>query len=744
VQAQARLVYEAAGWEIDASRRELRLRGAPVPVGSRAFEVLETLVKSAGQLITKDDLMERVWPGAIVEENTLQVHIYAIRKALGADRTLLRTHSRRGYRLLGDWIAREQGAGARRYDPAPAQPALRPLQTNLPVAVSELIGRAAVLQHLTDLLSAYRVVTLTGTGGIGKTRLALEAARFLLPIYANAVFWVELASLSDGNLQASAIARVLGLEIQENARSLRLLAQAVGNRRLLLVIDNCEHLIDHTANATENIIRLCPGVSVLATSREPLRIEGECIYRMLPLDVPAAGKRALDSSAIQLFIARMTEQPSEVRPDDRLEAIAAICRRLDGIPLAIEFAAARAAAIGVEQVLSHLDNRFALLTSGRRTALPRHQTLRAAFDWSYELLPEPERRLLRRLSVFPAGFTLEAAGAIMRGVDSGASAVIAGIANLVAKSLLASHDSAPDGRWRYLETIRAYALEELAGSGEGGEVARRHAEHYRDLLDGAEAQWESLPMAQLRANYGWQIDNVRAAIGWAFSPDGDALLGVALTTAAIPLWMQLSSLEESHSWTRRAIANLLATPNQDIRLEMKLQASLGNSLSIVGGSVTEIEAAWARTLHLAERLGDADHQLRALYGLWSLKDRGCVPIARQFLAVASTPIDRLLGEDMIAMSSHWLGDLVAPRHHFERVLAQDNVDETVTNPRIDGLVAERTLARKERRFADADRIRDALWNEGVILEDNADGTTTWRSVHRLPFEPILPSPRRRR
>jgi len=675
VQAQPQLVYETGAWELDAGRRELRRCGAPVPVGFRALEVFEALVKSAGELVTKDDLMGQVWPGAIVEENTLAVHISAIRKALGPDRDMLKTHSRRGYRLLGNWIAREQNASARSDDRASAQPVPRRPQGNLPVALSELIGRAAAVRRLTDLLSAYRVVTLTGTGGIGKTRLALEAARLLLPFYANDIFWVELASLSDGNLLAGAIASVLGLEV-ENALSVESVARAVGNRRLLLVIDNCEHLIDHAAEAAETIIRFCPAVSVLATSRELLRIEGECTYRVPPLDVPAPGEEVSAGSAIELFIARMMERRPDVQPDDRLATIAAICRRLDGIPLAIEFAAALAEVIGVEQVLSHLDDRLALLTGGRRTALPRHQTLRAALDWSYELLPEPERRLLRRLSIFPAGFTLAAAGAVMGDVDAGVPATITGIANLAAKSLVASDDATPVQRWRLLETIRAYALDKLAGSGEADAAARRHAEHYCDLLQRVEAEWESRPMAQLRSDYGWQIDNVRAAIDWAFSPGGDTLLGVALTTAAIPLWMQLSLLEECRGRGKRAIAALAPATDQHMRLEMKLQAALGASLAVVWEAVTETEATLARALHLAERLGDVDCQLRALHGLWLLKDREALAVARQFHAAASTPADRLLGEDMIAVSSHWSGDLATARQHFEHVLLHDDADHS--------------------------------------------------------------------
>jgi predicted ATPase/DNA-binding winged helix-turn-helix (wHTH) protein len=667
-------------WELDVIRRELRLDDQPVELGSRAFDILKVLAEAGGELVMKDEIMDRVWLGTIVEENALQVHISAIRKALGAHRDLLKSAYGRGYRLTGNWSIRKRDVpAAQRHHRVDSPVGLH--TNNFPSAAVDLIGRDAAAQYLIELLSRSRLVTLIGPGGIGKTVLALKVARSLFVGFEGDGFLVELASLSDPDLVPSAVARAVGLKLGAEAISAETVATALGARKLLLVLDNCEHLIDAAARLVETITRRCPQTWIVATTREILRVEGEHVYSVSPLEVPLRTQQdaatLLDLSAVQLFLARIGAQElGPVFRSDEVPAIAAICRALDGIPLAIEFAAARASILGVEEVARHLDERFRLLTSGRRTALPRHQTLRAALDWSYELLPEPERRLLRRLSVFPAGFTLDAASAIVRDVDADASVVIAGVANLVAKSLLVSHDSAPDGCWRYLETIRAYALEKLAGSGEGGEAARRHAEYYRDLLETAEAQWERLPMAELRAAYGWQIDNVRAAIGWTFAPDGDALLGVALTTAAIPLWMQLSLLEELRSWASRAIASIAAMPSQDMRLEMKLQTALGNALSIIGGAVAEIEATWIRTLHLAERLGDADHQLRALYGLWSLKDRDCVAIARQFLAAASTPADKLLGEDMIAMSSHWLGDLVTPRRHFERVLAQGSASET--------------------------------------------------------------------
>jgi predicted ATPase/DNA-binding winged helix-turn-helix (wHTH) protein len=528
------LVYEFGGWEVDFARRELRLRGVPVPLGGRAFQIFAVLVQSAGELVTKDELMARVWPGAIVEENTLEVHISAVRKALGSDRATLRTSFGRGYRLVGDWTIRRERTPA---DPVVLDPTRMPVQsflTNVSAAGSELVGRTAAVEQLQEFLAAYRMITLTGPGGIGKTVLALGVTRGLFSGFHGDCWLVDLVSLSDPGLVPSMVAGVLGLKFGGEDISAGSVARAVGGKKLLLVLDNCEHVIDAAATLAETIVRTCPHAYVLATSREVLRIEGEHVYRVPPLDVPSQHQEESDvvlgHSAVQLFIARASALDSAFSPrGENLPAIAAICRRLDGIPLAIEFAAARAAMLGPELVLSRLDERFELLTGGHRTALPRHQTLRATLDWSYELLPEAEQCLLRRLSIFAAGFTLEAANAVMSGQGHTASALLEQIANLVAKSLVTLDGSAPAGRWRLLETTRAYALGLLAESGETEQTARRCAEFFRDLVGPAMHGSQVLPTAEDMARYGHEIDNVRAALDWSFSPAGDAAIGVVLT-----------------------------------------------------------------------------------------------------------------------------------------------------------------------------------------------------------------------
>jgi non-specific serine/threonine protein kinase len=478
------LVYESGGWEVDLATRELRTRGDSVALGRRAFAIFAVLVQSAGKLVTRDEIMARVWPDTIVGENTLEVHISAVRKALGADRQTLRTSPGRGYRLEGDWTIRQESTLADSVAHDPKRMPIQPFQTNLPVAATTVIGRSAALHQLRDFFRTYRAITLTGPGGIGKTTLALELARSLFPAFNGDCWLVDVISLSDPDRVPSMVAHVLGLKLNCRQISPESVARAIGEKKLLLVLDNCEHVVDAAARLAETLVRLCPAASIVVTSREGLRIEGEHVYRVPPLDVPGMNGKDSDNvlghSAVQLFIARAMAVDSDFSPQgENLRAMADICRRLDGIPLAIEFAAARAAILGPDLVLSRLDERFGLLTGGRRTALPRHQTLRATLDWSYELLPEPERCLLRRLGVFPAGFTLEAANALMSDQSHATSVTLEQIANLIAKSLVTLDGSASSGRWRLLETIRAYALEILAENGETEQVALRCAEFRR-------------------------------------------------------------------------------------------------------------------------------------------------------------------------------------------------------------------------------------------------------------------------
>jgi predicted ATPase/DNA-binding winged helix-turn-helix (wHTH) protein len=609
-----RQVYASGDCEIDLARGELRIGGLFVPMGRRAFEFMGVLVEAAGRLVTKDELMDRIWPGAIVMEHTLQVHAGAVRKALGPHRSLLRTETGRGYRLLGHWTIR-------RDDEAKPPVAFRPIRatderarTNLPAAVTLLIGRSAAQQALQSFVSAYRVVTLTGPGGIGKTALALEVARHVPGEFADGGWLVELASISDPGLVPSAVAGTLGVRLGSNILSAEAVARAIAGRNLLLVLDNCEHVIDAAAKLAETLIRMSPRITILATSREILRIEGEYVYRVPPLQVPAVEEadadQILSHAGPELFLARAKEAGIDFSlRAENLATVATICRHLDGIPLAIEFAAARAVTGGIEQVARGLRDRFALLTSGRRT-LPRHRTLRTVLDWSYGLLPDPQRRLLRRLSVFAGSFSLDAVHAVANRGEASKAEIVTDVSDLIAKSLLVSDGTAAEGLFRLLETTRAYALLQLAESHEAREFFHRHAEYYRELLSTIEDEREkrSVPLAH--------VDNVRAALEWSFGANGDQAIGVRLAAGAAPMFLAMSLLPECHRWAERAILAL----GDDARggtEEMHLQASLGISSMQIYGPNDAARAALSKGLAIAETRGDALYQI-ALLGTLSM------------------------------------------------------------------------------------------------------------------------------
>ncbi len=536
-------------------QRELRSGDKPIALGSRAFDVLLVLLEAHGDLVTKEELLARAWPGIVVEESNIQVQISALRKALGKDRNLIVTVPLRGYRFTGEVRELSESDSARSAAEAPAPP------TNLPAAMSDFIGREAELATVHELLQHNRLVTLVGTGGIGKTRLALEAAREALDEFPDGVWLAELAPLADPELVASAMHAALGLQSGTGRWTGERLAAALRERKLLLVLDNCEHLISAAAREAETLLAAAPQLSILATSQEPLGIEGECTLRLRPLEFPAEHTAGLASTqrhgAVRLFVARAQAADPQFELNERNAAtVAMICRRLDGIPLAIELAAARSAALGIDGLAQRLDLRFHVLTGGRRTALPRHQTLRATLDWSHRLLAEPDRIVLRRLAVFAGSFTLEAAGQVVADAALPEWEVVSRIAELVDKSLVVADPSAAQRRYRLLETTHAYAMEKLADSGEFGPLARLHARYFRDLLQNAHLVWERTPSVEWLEKVGPEIDNVRVALDWAFGADGDAQIGVELAACSYLLWYLLSLMPEGRSRLERATAAL--------------------------------------------------------------------------------------------------------------------------------------------------------------------------------------------
>jgi predicted ATPase/DNA-binding winged helix-turn-helix (wHTH) protein len=660
-------------------RRDLLADGEQIKLGGRAFDVLMALIEVPGAVVSRDALKARVWPNRSVEDNNLAAQIVALRKALGPEHGLVRTVAGRGYQFTGETRSLPSAA-----DEAPGvtRPPAKVIQapTNLPQPVTELIGREKELADVLALLADDRFVNLTGPGGIGKTRLALAAARQLLPDFADGVWLAEFSAVADPALVAATVAAAAGLQLGAGEISPQVVSQALAHRRLLLILDTCEHVIEAAAAMAEALLQAGAAVHIIATSREPLRAEGEQIYQVPPLTLPAAAEseNPWQSGAVRLFAARSRARGMHISEEPRgAAAIANICRQLDGIPLAIELAAARAATLGIEELAARLDDRFGLLTDGRRTALPRHQTLRAALDWSHDLLSEPERVILRRLAVFAGTFSTEAASAVAADPDRAPLDVVDGLSSLVAKSLVTAEVKGSIARHRLLDTTRAYALEKLKDSGEHERLLRRHAEYYRGLFERAEVERETRPTVEWLGDYVWCTDNLRAALGWAFSPRGDASIGIALTAAAVPLWTDLSLLDECRNRAEHALAAIRSGASGDLRVEMKLHAALAGSLIFTRGAVPEIGAAWATVLEIAERLDDEEYRLRSLSGLWAFhNDSGeyrdallQAQKARRLAARRPDRNDRLVCDHMIAVSRYFLGDYPRARRTLERVVA---------------------------------------------------------------------------
>jgi predicted ATPase/DNA-binding winged helix-turn-helix (wHTH) protein len=652
------------------AQRMLLEGGKPLRLGSRALDLLVTLVESAGETIHKDRLIARTWPDTVVDDGALRVHVAALRKALGdgrAGKRYIANVPGRGYSFVAP-VLRERG------QPASSPPDGATAANNLPVPLTRIVGRDEIIAVLATQLAQRRLVSVIGPGGIGKTTVAVAIAEAVTASYPDGVWFVGLASLPDPDLVPSTLGTVLGISLS-GANQVSGLTAWLRDKHALIVLDSCEHVVGAAASIAEAVLKAAPRVHILATSREPLRAEGECLHRLASLELPPSSvdlsaAEALRYSAVQLFNEHAIAAVDGFTFDDaNVGAVLEICRRLDGLPLALELAAARIDVFGVRELAAHLDDRFRVLTSGRRTALPRQQTLGATLDWSYQLLSETERTVLRRLAVFAGDFPLEAAISVAADIASS----VGHIGSLVAKSLVVADLSGELPRYRLLDTTRLYSREKLKSSGEFRQVARRHAEYYLAAFAHAEAESESRPQAEWLAIYGWHLDNVRGGLDWAFSPEGDPQTGVALTVAAVPLWVQLSFLGECHNRVERALAALEGDDDAaTARARMQLSAALGWSLMYGVGRAREAGPAWATTLDLAEKLGDRAYRLRALWSLcidqFNNGDlRAALEFARRFAALASDSgdaTDLMMADRLLATAQHYFGNQREARHHI--------------------------------------------------------------------------------
>jgi len=472
-------------FRLQPSARSLERCGAVLQIGGRALDILIVLAEHAGKVVDKRELVKRVWAGLNVDEGSLRFHISNLRKVLGdgdeGARYIVNVPGR-GYCLAAQL---SKSASSSRELPRSFE---SPSPRSLPIPLSRMIGRDVVVDQLSRDLSQHRVITIVGPGGIGKTVVAIALAHRQLAEFDAQVVFIDFGALKDAALVPTTIASSLDLTASSNDPMSDLLS-ALQGRRMLLVFDSCEHILDTLAPIVERIARELPDLHILATSRESLRTENERVYRLLPLDCPPVSDVVYSADvlaypATQLFVERIGESLSEFKlSDDEAPIVVDICRRLDGIALAIELAAGRVDAYGIAGTASLLDSRFSLLWRGRRTAIPRHRTLSAALDWSYDLLTDTESVALRRLSIFAGPFTLEAALAVASYDGISEAEAVEAFSNLLAKSLIATSPSESRLRYRLLNTTRVFAAEKLAGSAESDLVARAHAIHFRDFLE---------------------------------------------------------------------------------------------------------------------------------------------------------------------------------------------------------------------------------------------------------------------
>ena len=665
-------VYEIGPFRLDPAAGVLTHTGQPMSLGARAVAVLTALVKRPNEFVQKASILDVAWPGVVVEESNLAVQISSIRRVLArapGGEHWIETLARRGYRFVGpvtelvDHVPKFAASG--RHD------------SNLPEPLTSFIGRERELVEVKRLLPGTRLLTLIGTGGIGKTRLALQTVAEVIAAYRDGAWLVELAPLADPMLVPSAVAQVLGVREAPGKSLIETLCSQVKGRQLLLLLDNCEHLLEACAQLADALLRNAADLTIIATSREALHVAGEQTYPLSALSLPdltANAETVGRSEAVQLFVERARkQQPGFTLTAARTPVVAELCIRLDGIPLALELAAARLRSLSIEQINTRLDDRFRLLTGGPRTALPRQQTLRATLDWSYDLLAEQERAVLRRLAVFAGGFTLEAASSVASDEAIDEFAVIDILSQLVGRSLVIADTDRTDARYRLLETTRAYALEKLAESGETDPIQRQHAQYFRERFDCAPDDWLRMREEDWRAVYLPEVDNVRIALDWALGSGGVAAIGIGLCSASGPMWMELSLADEGR-WRIEAASARVGPDTPGL-----YQARLWLWLGMLWGDAAPPQSMPAVSLAIEHyrRLGDASGlgfslvQLAFKLGLMDRLDEAATALAEALPLLERADLPRAFARHSEATGflKMRIGDPASARTHYERSLS---------------------------------------------------------------------------
>jgi predicted ATPase/DNA-binding winged helix-turn-helix (wHTH) protein len=675
--AQAKEAISFGPFSLVVGERRLTKDGAPIELGARAFDILITLLSRHNKVIAKNDLLAQVWPDVTVEEGSLRFHIANLRKALGDGQDGARyitTVPGRGYCFVAP-LSRSSDQGQ-----AVAAAAVGFPHANLPGRMIGMVGRDDDVLKLSARLNAARFVTIVGSGGVGKTTAAVAVGHHLIEAFSGAVLFVDLSMLSDPGLVATAVASMLGLSVQSDDATPSLISY-LRDKRVLLILDTCEHLVEAVATLTSQIHLAAPQVHILATSRETLQAEGEHVYRLdtlacPPEDTGITAAVAQTFPAPKLFVERAVASGAHLDLSDAEAAIVvAICRKLGGVALAIELAARRVEAYGLHQTAALLDQRLTQLWVGPRTAPPRQKTLHATLDWSYGLLSETERLVLRRLAIFVGHFTLDAALAVVTSATLDQAAVFGAIDSLVAKSMVATRPIGAMMRYRLLDTTRAYALEMSIDDAESADLAVRHATYYRRWLEQNATEWSTLSTGTERLPHFAGLNNVRAALEWCFGVNGNTQVGVGLAAAAAPVFLAMSLLPECHRWSERAIL-VLDDAARGASEEMHLQAGLGISAMHMHGGSDGARLALNRSLAIAEERGDVLNQAGLLGMLHMFHFRSgdfmtALHYAKRCRTVSATvedPAAVALSHSILGRSLHLMGDHSGARKELEALL----------------------------------------------------------------------------
>ncbi|CAK6715313.1 putative Transcriptional regulator [Vibrio harveyi] len=601
-------------WTLDLNNQLLVNSGKRIPLTKRAFQVLVKLVKAEGELVTKEQLIEEVWQGIIVEENNLQAQISTIRRKLGSDRGLISTEFGKGYRFLGTLKASKNP---------------KSVEKNVSIDVENiwnkkhsqshhmLLGRETELINLSDLLEHNCLVTITGTAGVGKTCLAKELVQLLATNFRDGTKFVELAPIQEASYVSATILEPLGIytgldSLSDDDLSLLNSIQA------LLVLDNCEHHIEVLAEHVSVILDVAPNITILATSQEPLHTDGEHQYQLAPLLLPdSSSKKISDSPAVKLFC-RQAEairygfQPTEVQ----FQTIASICRKLDGLPLAIELAASRINMFSIDDIERSLDERLSYLTTGKRTSLPRHKTLKRAIDWTFQLLSDFEKQLFQHLSVFANKFDLSTIIELHQGFDINTWEIIEAVNGLIHKSLLNTSTDSGDVQFYMLESLKIFASIKLADSGEASTYKRAHAYLYRQQTEQASVDWIEMSSDKWELRHKSKINDLCLALDWAVIEKNDLHLGIQILKNTPAFWITLSMYDEC----RRYIEPILFVDYEPFKIDdhdiMHLNCALGKALTWSKGPTEETKNAWEVVLEIGQKITDTEAQLQAHYGLW--------------------------------------------------------------------------------------------------------------------------------